>query len=176
MEDSMVHWLKASTLANRLGAQAHLIPRVMFGWPKINTEQSYSVKTKINPTRLIEFRGGCVTGSHWRTGYTCHFSNKPSFSCLFVALLFASTPFSFLFQFLSLVTQFIHPHNVCLPMAIMALQASYYIINSHFFLPSGNVSQYSLGHIPKKEEWMALLISAHLPKLWSITLQNFDWL
>lgn len=97
-------------------------------------------------------------------------------SLLFVPLFFASAPFSFLFRFPSLVTQFIHPHNVHLPMAIMALQASYYVMNRHFPPLSGNVSQYSLGHIPKKEKWMALFIAAHLPNLWSITLQNFDWL
>lgn len=78
-----------------LGAQAHNT-LCDCGWPKINTEQSYSVKRKINPTRLIEFRGGYVTESHSRTGYTCHFSKKPpglSPVCTFV-LCFCSILFS----------------------------------------------------------------------------------
>ena len=137
---------KSRTLANRRGTRAHLIPCVKL------ILNSYSVKRKVNPTRLIELRGGCVTESHSRTGYTCHFSKKPpglspvrSFAlCIYSILFSLSIPLSGYSIYTS--------SNVHLPMAIMALQASYYIMNRHFPLLSGNVFPYSLSHIPKKEK------------------------
>lgn len=107
--------------------------------------------------RLIEFRVGFVTVIHQRTVTLVIPLIGLLVSLLFVALLFASIPFSLLFWFISLVAQFMHHHNVCLPMAIMASEASCHIINSQFPLLNGNVSQYSLGHVPKKEQ-MGLLI------------------
>lgn len=96
--------------------------KVMF---KCHVRQYYSVKRKINLSGLLRLMGTlrCVTVTHQELARVTFCLKGRPFRLSSTVLLSESSPLTF-FECTAFI-QFLPPHSVCLPMALMASQALY---------------------------------------------------